>query len=143
MDSYVESYYSNDPGMQVTAHAKAGKGCLGCHEPVINDQVTEVMKWTGDSYAMTADGKKLASTKDFATEQFCAKSGCHDMSKVVEDTWGFCGNDEKYNPHSSHQDLALKCGDCHKAHSTSVLMCNQCHSLNAPEGWENPYDANK
>ena len=44
--------------------------------------------------------------------------------------------DEKYNPHSSHQDLALSCGDCHNAHEASVLVCNDCHALNAPEGWE-------
>ena len=112
--------------------------CLSCHEPVITEQVGEVMKWTSDDYPMTADGTKLADGADMASEEFCAKSGCHDMDDVVASTWGFEGNGEQFNPHSSHQDLALECGDCHKAHEKSVLMCNQCHKLNMPEGWEAP-----
>ena len=60
------------------------------------------------------------------------------MDDVVASTWGFEGNGEQFNPHSSHQDLALECGDCHKAHEKSVLMCNQCHKLNMPEEWEAP-----
>ena len=138
MDSYVDTYYSGDQGMLVTAHAEAGNNCLSCHEPVITEQVGEAMKWVADDYPMTADGTKLADGADMASEEFCAKSGCHDMDDVVASTWGFEGNDEKFNPHSSHQDLALECGDCHKAHEKSVLMCNQCHNLNMPEGWEAP-----
>ena len=110
MDSYVDTYYSGDQGMLVTS----------------------------DDYPMTADGTKLADGADMASEEFCAKSGCHDMDDVVASTWGFEGNGEQFNPHSSHQDLALECGDCHKAHEKSVLMCNQCHKLNMPEGWEAP-----
>ena len=56
MDSYVDTYYSGDQGMLVTAHAEAGNNCLSCHEPVITEQVGEVMKWTSDDYPMTADG---------------------------------------------------------------------------------------
>lgn len=39
MDSYVETYYSGDKGMLVTAHAEANENCLSCHEPVITEQV--------------------------------------------------------------------------------------------------------
>lgn len=138
MDAYVDTYYSDDPGMLVTAHADAGETCLSCHEPVLTEQVGEAVKWLADDYPLTADGTMLATGADFASEEFCAESGCHDMADVVAQTWGFEENDEKYNPHSSHQDLALSCGDCHKAHETSVLVCNQCHSLNMPEGWEAP-----
>lgn len=134
MDSYVESYYSEDPGMLVTAHAEAGDTCLSCHEAELTTQISEVMAWVSDSYPM--DGDKLASGKEFANEEFCARPECHDMGEVVANTWGFEGNDAKYNPHSSHQDLALECSDCHKAHDKSVLVCNDCHDLNAPEGWE-------
>ena len=141
MDSYVDTYYSGDKGMLVTAHAEAGSNCLSCHEPIITEQVGEAMKWVADDYPMTADGAKLADGADMVSEEFCAKSGCHNMDDVVAATWGFEGNDEKYNPHSSHQDLALECGDCHKAHEKSVLMCNQCHNLNMPEGWEAPHAA--
>ena len=87
MDSYVDTYYSGDQGMLVTAHAEAGKNCLSCHEPVITEQVGEVMKWTSDDYPMTADGTKLADGADMASEEFCAKSGCHNMDDVVASTW--------------------------------------------------------
>ena len=135
MDPYVESYDSGNPGYAVTAHAEAGENCLSCHEAVLTDQVSEAMAWVADDFEMTEEGM-LAYDYGFATEEFCARSGCHNMDEVTAETWGFEGNDAKYNPHSSHQDLALECGDCHKAHQTSVLVCNDCHDLNAPEGWE-------
>ncbi len=138
MDAYVESYSSGNAGMGVTAHAQAGESCLDCHEATITTQVSEVMAWVSDSYPMDAEGQLLETGKEFASEEFCARSGCHDMQEVVDSTWGFEGNDEKYNPHASHQDGALECSDCHKIHETSELMCNECHALNAPEGWEAP-----
>lgn len=139
MDSYVEGYYSGDASLGVTKHASEGKTCLSCHEAVFTDQVSEAMAWASDNFAVTEDGL-LAEDMNFASEEFCARSGCHNMTDVVNDTWGFEGNDEKFNPHSSHQDNALECGDCHKMHSASVLVCAECHSLTAPEGWEVPHD---
>ena len=84
MDSYVETYYSGDKGMLVTAHADADENCLSCHEPVMTEQVGEAMKWVSDDYPMTPDGTKLATGKDFASEEFCAKSGCHNGYRVAE-----------------------------------------------------------
>lgn len=138
MNAYVETYDSEDPGMLAAVHAASDETCLSCHEPKITEQIGEAMKWVADDYPMTADGTMLATGVDLASEDFCATGGCHDMADVVSQTWGFEGNDEKYNPHSSHQDLALTCGDCHKAHKTSELVCNECHNLNMPEGWEAP-----
>ena len=134
MDAYVETYDSNDPGMLVTQHKEAGDSCLDCHEAELTTQVSEVMAWVSDSYPM--DGDMLATGKEFANEEFCARPECHDMNEVVANTWGFCDNEPDENPHSSHQDLALECGDCHKVHEKSTLVCNDCHNLNAPEGWE-------
>lgn len=138
MDSYVDTYYSGDQGMLVTVHAEAGNNCLSCHEPVITEQVGEVMKWTSDDYPMTADGTKLADGADMASEEFCAKSGCHDMDDVVASTWGFEGNGEQFNPHSATRTWRSSAATATKAHEKSVLMCNQCHKLNMPEGWEAP-----
>lgn len=84
MDSCVETYYSGDKGMLVTAHAEANENCLSCHEPVITEQVGEAMKWVSDDYPMTPDGTKLATGKDFASEEFCAKSGCRNGYRVAE-----------------------------------------------------------
>ena len=134
MDAYVESYSSGDPGMLVTQHAEAGDGCLDCHEAELTTQVSELMAWASDSYPM--DGDMLATGKEFANEEFCARPECHDMNEVVANTWGFCDNEPDENPHSSHQDLALECGDCHKVHEKSTLVCNDCHDMNVPEGWE-------
>lgn len=136
MDAYVESYGAGDPGTLVTQHAEAGKTCLDCHEATITTQVSEVMAWVSDGYPMDEDGQLLATGKEFATEEFCTSGGCHDMNEVVNATWGFEGNDEKYNPHSSHQDNAIECSDCHKVHETSTLYCAKCHDLQLPEGWE-------
>lgn len=135
MDKYVESFAEGDSGKLVTQHAQAGDSCLDCHEAEFTTQVSEVMAWVSDSYPMGEDGM-LATGKEFATEEFCARPECHNMTDVVNATWGFEGNDVKYNPHSSHQDNQLECGDCHKVHETSQLYCAKCHQLNLPEGWE-------
>lgn len=134
-DNYVASYYAGDPGTGVTNHAKAGMNCLSCHEATIDTQLREVATWIGDGYNMTEDGF-LVTGKDLATKEFCTRSGCHNWDDVVESTWGFSGNDEKYNPHASHQDGSVTCSDCHKVHQTSQLYCAKCHDLTLPEGWE-------
>ena len=143
MDYYVESYSSDDPSLGITAHAADDVTCLKSHDAELTTQVSEVMAWVSDNYPMTADGTMLATGKEFASEQFCAKSGCHHelgdtYEEISSNLWGFEGNDEKYNPHVSHQDLALECGDCHGIHETNVLVCNECHNLTMPEGWEAP-----
>ena len=135
MDPYVQSIASGDQGMMSVVHIQNNVRCLGCHEAKLTDQISEGMAWVSGNYTTDADGM-IVPTMDFADEEFCGGSGCHDISKLAEATVGFEGNAENYNPHSSHQDYALQCGDCHKAHSTSVLVCNDCHALNAPEGWE-------
>lgn len=142
MDSYVEGYGSDNPNLGVTAHAQAGKTCLQCHEAELTTQISEAMAWVSDNYPMTEDGTMLATGKEFASEAFCARPECHaagdTFDEITAALWGFAGNDEKYNPHASHQDMALECGDCHKIHENQVLVCNECHDLNLPEGWEAP-----
>lgn len=137
MDNYVESYSSGDPGKLVTVHADNDVNCLDCHNPKLTEQASEVCAWLGDSYPVDAEGNLVdASAQDMASEEFCLRSGCHNWDDVVNSTWGFADNDAKYNPHSSHQDGSVKCGDCHKSHGTSTLYCAKCHQLNLPEGWE-------
>lgn len=145
MSYYVDTYDDENPNMGVTVHQQNGKACLDCHEATLTTQVTEVMNWISDNYPMDAEGVMLASGQQFADEEFCARSGCHadanNMNQVIAKTWGFEGNDEKYNPHQSHQQFALKCYDCHGIHETNILVCNQCHNLNMPEGWVTPNEA--
>lgn len=136
MDVYVDTYRSGDMGMLAAAHANANLSCLDCHEAKLTEQITEVMAWTSDDFPMTDDGYLNNDTSQFASKENCLKSGCHDWNMVVKGTWGFSGNDEKYNPHSSHQDGSIECSDCHKSHVKSTLYCAKCHELNLPEGWE-------
>lgn len=134
-DNYVASYYSGDKGKGVTVHANAGKNCLSCHEATLVTQMQEGIIWVADGFKMTEDGY-LQTGHDLATKEFCTRSGCHNWEGVVKATWGFEGNDEKYNPHVSHQDGSITCSDCHKIHQTSQLYCAKCHTLTLPEGWE-------
>lgn len=137
MDNYVESYYSGDDGMLASVHAQAGLNCLSCHNPQMTEQISEVCTWVSDGYPLDEYGNlQDASAQNTASSQFCLRSGCHNWNDVVDSTWGFAGNDSKYNPHSSHQDGSLQCGDCHKSHSTSTLYCAKCHQMNLPDGWE-------
>ena len=141
MDYYVETYDSGDPQLGVTVHAKAGESCLDCHTAELTTQISEAMAWVSDNYPMTEDGTMLATGKQFASEEFCARPECHggkSFDEITAGLWGFAGNDEKYNPHANHEDAALECGDCHKAHENQVLVCNECHDLTLPEGWEAP-----
>ena len=139
MDTYVESYHSGDAGMLVTAHAKEGVSCLDCHEARLGEQISEVGSWMDDSFPVDENGYlQNSNASKMASPENCLKSGCHDWNEVVDSTWGFEGNDAKYNPHSSHQDGSITCGDCHKSHQDSVLYCAECHDLTLPEGWEEP-----
>jgi hypothetical protein len=137
MDNYVASYNSDNEGMMAVVHRKAGVSCLSCHEARTGEQIQEVGMWIDGSYPLDEYGNLAnADANNMASEAFCLKSGCHDWNTVVANTWGVAGNDEKYNPHSSHQDGAVECGDCHKSHSTSEFYCAKCHAINVPDGWE-------
>lgn len=141
MQSYVDTYYSGDKGMMAAVHEEAGDNCLSCHEAKITEQVRELSLEVEGSWPADESGH-LALDSNLASEEFCGKSGCHDMDEVRGMVILHAEGDDQtaYNPHASHQDGALQCGDCHKSHKKSVLVCNQCHNLNVPEGWEVPGD---
>lgn len=142
MDPYVQTYESDNPGMMSSVHREdANMSCLDCHEARIGQQISEVGTWIDDGTEVDANGMLVNhDTSVDASKQNCLKSGCHNWNDVVDSTWGFDGNDAKYNPHSSHQDGSIECSDCHKSHSQSVLYCAKCHDLNVPDGWKEPAD---
>ena len=88
MDYYVETYDSGDPNLGVTAHAKAGESCLDCHTAELTTQISEVCAWVSDNYPMTEDGTMLATGKQFASEEFCARPECHGGKSFDEITAG-------------------------------------------------------
>lgn len=133
MDEYVESYYSEDENLLVTAHSEAGVTCLECHEAKIGDQVGMGLSWITGDYSMPLD-------EIHYEESLCLNDRCHNMTKN-ELSKVFAGLDR--NPHRSpHGDLA--CDNCHYSHTQSVMLCTQCHDdAYVPEGWLTAQEAAK
>ena len=160
MNAYVETYeqdantqgtdkwgnaVSNTNAMLAVTHKEAGVNCLGCHVPTITQQLTEVSETiTGDYYYPLEEvGTKALQANsghdDSSGDQFCLKSGCHDMTRedLTQATSGM-----SFNPHR-WQHGETECSECHKSHRASVFYCTQCHSEAAsamPDGWVNYSD---
>lgn len=132
MSSYTDGYYSGDKALLVTGHAKAKKAiaCLDCHESTLAEQLGEASKWITGDYVYPLE------RRDFATRQFCLKSGCHDDAKIVAETANY-GGAKGYNPHNPRHGK-LQCYQCHRMHGASSLFCNKCHQLKTPQGWVAP-----
>ena len=98
MDSYVEGYYEADTLMS-DRHLEAGVGCLSCHEPRIDQQISEGLKWVAGDFEDPLDPSNLANT-----EGFCLRSGCH-----TQGAW-----------HDRHDSMPLEnvegCASCHVMH---------------------------
>ncbi|MDR3052885.1 MAG: cytochrome c3 family protein [Coriobacteriales bacterium] len=127
MDPYVESFYSGDNTLLVTAHADNDTECLACHVPTIAQQFSEATKWA------TGDFKDpLAMTKT-GTREFCL--ACHDVDAIKTTTINYGGSAR--NPHDSHYGDQLECYSCHRVHRTSTLYCSECHKdISGPPGWD-------
>ena len=145
MNAYVESYYNTDDTMLANAHMKAGKDCLTCHEPKIDEQVVEGMHWVTGDYTFDEDTQHLVSRSgEFATQEFCLNESCHnmDLDKLEKKTEWMA-----WNPHDFSEHGVTDCGDCHKMHSQSVITCSECHyqaAEDVPEGWDSiPYREKK
>lgn len=150
MQAYVDTYYaqlgqqatdkwgnevSDASGMLAAAHRTDGLACIDCHIPTIPQQVGEVVSTVTGSYydpLTETDLFHLQQARGLPEDQFCLRSGCHDMTRdeleAKTSSWSF-------NPHSSqHGDQ--DCSSCHKAHRASVLTCTRCHDdVQAPTGW--------
>lgn len=135
MGSYVEGYKSGDANLMVVDHAQQNYDCLDCHEPTIEEQVSELVTYVKGDYSIPLEDSGLG------TREFCMRSGCHDdWEKIVEATSDWQGTktvynpEGVYNPHDNHRGDG-NCGDCHKAHGRSTLYCVECHNMEVPEGW--------
>ena len=163
MDAYGKTYldgnvdaYGNEltpeeaNSMAGYAHSKymGGITCMGCHVPVLEEQVTEGVKWVmGDYYiaGYNQDGDAVLEPRSLADltearkvpgEEFCLNDKCHvttpNREALFEKTKYL---ESEYNPHSDrHGQIA--CGTCHKGHTQSINYCTECHeSAPVPEGW--------
>lgn len=121
--------------MLASLHGNMGKECMDCHEPQIEEQVTEGIEWVAGNYYNPLSERDLSRLVFYAKKgetEFCLKSGCHDITKD-----GLTGltEDMARNPHSWHHN-EYTCSDCHKAHRASVMICSQCHEdAEIPRGW--------
>lgn len=162
MDAYGKTYdgHVDEFGNELTpeeadtmlayAHSKymGGITCMGCHEPVLSEQVSEGLKWvSGDYYieGYNQDGDALLEPRSLAdlTEargvpavEFCVNEKCHvttpDREALIEKTKYL---ESEYNPHLERHE-AITCGTCHKGHTQSVNYCTECHaSAPVPDGW--------
>ena len=149
-ESYLQTLYANpyEPAtdkwgnevakgsaMLASLHGKMGKRCMACHEPAIEEQVTEGIEWIQGNYYNPLSERDLARLvfyRGVGETEFCLNSSCHDITKT-----GLTEQTAQYarNPHSWHHN-EYTCSDCHKAHRASVMLCTQCHEdAEVPAGW--------
>lgn len=150
-DPYNPTYYS-EPGqpatdkwgnqvadasgmLSATHRAYADANCLSCHEPTLQEQMTEGIEWvTGNFYNPLSERSldNLQRWHNVEGTTFCLNESCHNMAK--SDLTDATANLER-NPHSWHHS-EYTCSDCHKSHRASVMVCTQCHDdAQVPTGW--------
>ena len=121
--------------------------CMGCHHPVIGEQISEGISWITGNYMDPLDervGGDLTHWWKEPANNFCSNGDCHadllgadgvlDYIKLAKLTATM-----DFNPHNFMQhDIALECTDCHKGHRASTVVCTGCHqheNIQLPEGW--------
>ncbi|MDR0501319.1 MAG: cytochrome c3 family protein [Coriobacteriales bacterium] len=160
MDPYVESYDNNvsinakeaeatgleGAPLSVTVHKESDQdiNCLKCHEPKIDEQIAEGLKWVTGDYSVPLEGIKLVASEtpkegDTSGITFCLRPGCHtDASGADITTYDQLKKSTDDLPRNVHEgEHGYKdCRLCHNTHEQSVLLCSQCHNdLKLPEGW--------
>jgi cytochrome c nitrite reductase small subunit len=131
MEPYLESWNSSD--FSVHAHAMEGVNCLECHEPTIQQQVDELVKFVKNEYENPLEERQFDS-------DWCFR--CHEhgsVEEVIARTQDYVVNDEIINPHDPHanvdiealQEETLECSNCHKMHreSPELKSCYTCHHM--------------
>lgn len=173
MDQYLDGYnqeqgvagvdkygnaVSNTNAMMAVLHREAGESkteirCMGCHHPVIGEQVTEGVEWISGNYEDPLTervGGDLTKWWKEPANNFCSNSKCHadllgsdgalDYMKLAKATAG-----SEFNPHVfSYHGISLECTDCHKGHRASTVVCTGCHhheDVTLPDGWVAYHDS--
>lgn len=112
MDGYVENYYEGDGLARI--HADADVTCLGCHEPTVSQQMSELVTWVSGDVTTPLVQRKFGN-------EMC--TNCHgDFAELAERT-----ADLKRNPHENPHSDDNECSMCHKSHADQVDYCGQCH----------------
>lgn len=129
---------SDGSAMLASVHGQeADMVCLDCHPAVLEQQVSEGMKWIAGDYYFPLEERDLEDLMEYQPgkeyEQFCLNESCHNMTReeLAEST-----SDLEINPHDDPH-ATLECSTCHKAHRASVMYCTGCHEDECvvPDGW--------
>ena len=125
MQPYLESWESFP--FLAHAHAEENVTCLECHEPTIQQQVDELIKFVTKDYENPLKERKF-------DQEWCLR--CHEhgsYEELIERT-----KDLTRNPHDSHYG-EMECRICHKVHRASEDYCAQCHgpTVTGPR-WRTP-----
>ncbi len=124
MKPYLESWQSST--FSAHAHAEKGVTCLDCHEPTLEQQTEELIRYVKGDYKNPLRQRKFK-------KEWCLR--CHDHGsypEIIERT-----KNMEPNPHNSHYG-ELDCRVCHRMHQSSELYCAHCMEqtkVKVPEGW--------
>lgn len=179
MDEYLETYseeqgvegfdkygntVSNTNAMMATLHratdatAMPEIRCMGCHEPVIAEQVSEGIAMVTGNYLAPLNERvsdQLTAWAGKEESQLCVNDSCHvylrgadglidkaELAKSTEAKKALLG----FNPHEQHHvGIDMACTSCHKGHRASVLACTSCHEhedVVLPDGWITAAESN-
>jgi cytochrome c nitrite reductase small subunit len=132
MQPYLDSWQSSTP--LAHAHAQADVTCLQCHEPNIQQQVTEVVHYVTGNYRTPLKERQFS-------DDFCLR--CHGTrEQLVEATQDYVAADgTSVNPHARTVDWSnpesphesgtgtVECYRCHKMHQDVAPLeyCYGCH----------------
>jgi formate-dependent nitrite reductase cytochrome c552 subunit len=113
MQPYLESWES--PPLLAYAHAEENVTCLDCHEPTIQQQVEEGIKFVTNDYENPLEEREF-------DQEWCLR--CHEHGSYEE--LAQRTEELELNPHESHYG-EMECSICHKVHGASEDYCAQCH----------------
>lgn len=125
MRSYVQGWQGSD--YLIHAHAENNITCLECHEPTIQQQVQEVIKFVKNDYQNPLRPRRFS-------DDWCFR--CHEhgsREELIARTQDYTAGNTKVNPHDPHPNSAevntLPCYSCHRMHRASpgIEYCYSCH----------------
>jgi len=132
---------------QTNATAMPEIRCMGCHHPIIGEQISEGIGWATGNYLDPLDervGGDLTHWWGEPANNFCANENCHayllgDNGELSYGKLEKSTQSRAFNPHQQyHENLSLDCTDCHKGHRASTVVCTACHqheNIDLPDGW--------
>lgn len=126
MQPYVDTWEGNV--LLASKHAKMGVTCLQCHEPTVEEQVNELVKYVQKDYEQPLAKRQFEKEWCLRCHEHGSYAEIAERTKPLEDEWG-------RNPHHSHNG-ELECYSCHSIHQQSTMYCAECHTFD----WKSKLD---